>query len=556
MSNFGIVCLANNTRAFRIFGNIIDNVEWVAIYGLNNPNATFRISLNEIYNNDNLLYRTGIALDELTAPNAFGYNSLISKNIINNLQYGITQTSVLEPRIFSNDITIQQTPWAMYAHGIRMFNCNKSHVMGNYIFGNNRDEYFVDGIRTDNGISGGEIRCNYTVKTGSGVFFDGPSITSAHVSSNVFLKNFWGVVLNNNAAIGTQGMPTSNLSNANQWIGSMGNPDYAHTLAYGANGSLSKFYTLPLYPWMPYVNSNGNFGVSVPWDTVTTNLNDNCTQYRANLDTALFIIAPGGGGLDETQLLMQINNTNFEANLVESTWWAKSSAYSELKLHDSINLQSNDLNTFKDSVDIASLGKLTEIDNSLRDTLGTNIDSLINVNNSINTNNTIELLIKTINYIKMDYEKFHTLNPTQINELKLIAALCPHTDGPAIYTARALLRGLDKNRMEYMNECEKVYPANSSNRQSQTNSQLSINFQQSDLSVFPNPANSNILVNHNGAYITMTIEDMNGRIVFETLLNTDTSSELFDVSFIANGVYFLKVKGFSSNQQLKLIINK
>ena len=75
--------------------------------------------------------------------------------------------------------------------------------MGNYIFGNNRDEWFVDGIRTDNGISGGEIRCNYTVKTGSGVFFAGASIVDAHVSSNVFVKNFWGVVLANNASIGT-----------------------------------------------------------------------------------------------------------------------------------------------------------------------------------------------------------------------------------------------------------------------------------------------------------------------------------------------------------------
>ena len=69
--------------------------------------------------------------------------------------------------------------------------------------------------------------------------------------------------------------------------------------------------------------------------------------------------------------------------------------------------------------------------------------------------------------IKMDFEKFHILTEIQMNSLRIIAELCPHSDGPAVYTARALLRGTDSFRKEYMNECEKVYPENHSNRQSQ-----------------------------------------------------------------------------------------
>ena len=557
MSNFGIVLLGNNTRNFRINDNILDNINWVGIYGLNNPRSTIGIVQNTITNSSNALYRTGIGLDELTAPTAFGYNATIAGNTITNLQYGITETSVLEPKIFSNDITIQQTPWAISAHGIRLFICNKSHVRGNYIFGNNRDEWFVDGIRTDNGISGGEIKCNYTVKTGSGVFFDGPSITSANVNSNVFLKNFWGVVLNNNAAIGIQGNILTNSSNTNQWTGAMSNPDYAHTLAYGADGTLSPFYTLTGYPWQPTINDNGGPGITAPidWFPVNNNLNDNCTQYRADLDTALYIIAPGGGGIDETQLLMQINNSNFGDNIAESVWWAKSSAYSQLKLHDSLNLQNNDLVDFKDSVVIAALGKFTEIDESLIDTLGTNIDSLKSVNNSINTNNTIEALIKTINSIKMDYEKFQTLSHTQINELKLIAALCPHTDGPAIYTARALLRGIDIYRPEYINDCEKVYPASNSNRESNIE-KSNISIFENGFSISPNPANSSISIVHNGDYSKMTIEEMSGKIVFETAIDRNLTTEIFDVLSLANGLYILKLKNNSISKQTKLIINK
>lgn len=555
MKNFGIVFLDNKYKSFRISANEIDNVGWIGIYGLNNPISSIVINQNIINNSNNSLFRTGIALDELTAPTAFGYNSLISYNTISNLQYGITETSVLEPRIYSNEISIQQTPWAIYAHGIRMFNCNKSHVMGNYIFGNNRDEWFVDGIRTDNGISGGEIRCNYTVKTGSGVFFAGASIVDAHVSSNVFVKNFWGVVLANNASIGTQGIPSSNLSNANQWTGSMANPDYAHTLAYSADGSLSPFYTLTGYPWQPIVNDVGGTNFNpIPWLQVTNNQNDNCILYRPDLDTSLYLIAPIGGGIDETELMMQINNSNFNQNEASSLWWSKASAYTQLKANDSIVPLNYDLVLFKDSVDLASLGKFTQIDKSLSDTLGTNIDSLKSVNISISSNNVIEDLMKELNSIKMDYVKYKALTALQINQLRIIAALCPHVDGPAVYTARALLRGTDIYRQEYMNNCEKVYPTSNSNRESQKPIEVYNN--SDEFNIFPNPTSESVVINHYGGFNEITIEETSGKIVFKANLNIVLNSEVFDVSNLANGIYLLKLQGDSLTKQLKFVINK
>lgn len=556
MSNFGIVYIDNNNKSFRIMDNTFDNVAWVAIHGLNNPNSSIDISANEINNTSNSLWRTGIALDELSLPTTFYNGITLWHNTINNLQYGITQTNVLNSRIYSNDITIQPTPWAIYSHGIRLFNCGKNHVVGNTILGNNRDEWFVDGIRMDNGISGGEIKCNYTVKTGSGVFVAGSSINSARLCSNVFLKDFWGVVLLNNASIGAQGSAANNLSNANQWTGAMSNPDYAHTLAYSTDGTLSPFYTLTGYPWQPVINEIGGTGpIAVDWYQVNNNLNDTCTQYRVDLDTALFIIAPGGGGIDETQLLMQINNTNFDDNIEASSWWAKSSAYSELKLHDSISLQNNDLIAFKDSVDLAVLGRFTEIDKSRVDTLGTNIDSLKSVNNAISTNNVIEELIRAINSIKLDFEKNHLISEAQLNSLKIIAAMCPYTEGPAIYSARALLRGLNKSRAEYMNDCEKVNPTSNSNREANV-IKSNISTFRKGFSISPNPAKTAISIAHNGDFGSLSIEEMSGKVVFETNVDRSLNIEVFDISSLANGLYILKMKNNSLSEQTKLIINK
>ena len=67
---------------------------------------------------------------------------------------------------------------------------------------------------------------------------------------------------------------------------------------------------------------------------------------------------------------------------------------------------------------------------------------------------------------------------------------------PAVYTARALLRGFDNLRQEYMNECEKVYPANNSNRQSNDKSDVLVDVRLSDYSVLPNPASNSIIINH------------------------------------------------------------
>jgi hypothetical protein len=129
--------------------------------------------------------------------------------------------------------------------------------------------------------------------------------------------------------------------------------------------------------------------------------------------------------------------------------------------------------------------------------------------------------------------------------------------GPAVYTARAILRGIDSQRQEYMNECEKVYPSSFSSRESkpeiENNDLVSVN---NDFSVTPNPAKNMININHNSKFSDFSIEEISGKIVLSQQLNQNLNSEQFDISFIVNGLYLAKFKNENKIKVVKLIINK
>jgi hypothetical protein len=437
-----------------------------------------------------------------------------------------------------------------------LFENFRADIIGNTIFGNNRDEYFVDGIRNDQGTQA-KILCNYTVKTGSGAFFAGSGIADAQLRSNIFLKDFWGVVLANQAKIGDQGFQANNESFANQWIGSMGNPDYAHTFAYDADGTQSKFYTLAGYPWEPIFASSANFGIPTTWGSVGNNQNDNCLLYRDSIDTTMVIISPINEPLNETQMLQQINAAQSSNYTPAQAWWLKASAYSRLDTEDPSAIQNFDLVLFKDSVDSAALGKFTHINKMLSDTIIEDIDSLRAANRAVATNTNVEDNIKVVNELTMFRAKCGLLDNVKMQQLRNIAALCPFEEGPAVYTTRAFLRGIDAQGQEYMNECEKVYPNSLISRESkpeiENNDLVSLN---RDFSVTPNPAKNMININHYGKFSDFSIEEISGKIVLSQQLNQNINTEQLNISFLANGLYLVKLKIDNEIKIVKLIINK
>ena len=134
---------------------------------------------------------------------------------------------------------------------------------------------------------------------------------------------------------------------------------------------------------------------------------------------------------------------------------------------------------------------------------------------------------------------------------------CPFEEGPAVYTARAILRGIDSQRQEYMHECEKVYPSSVSNREAeQQRINNNINPNEGVISIKPNPAKNNFIITHNGIYSSLIIEEISGKEVLSQILNQAVNIEQIDISTLNNGLYIVKLSNDNSSFILKLIINK
>ena len=128
--------------------------------------------------------------------------------------------------------------------------------------------------------------------------------------------------------------------------------------------------------------------------------------------------------------------------------------------------------------------------------------------------------------------------------------------GPAVYTTRALLRGIDYQRQEYMHECEKVYPTSSSNRESKSQALNSKAYNEFDFSINPNPAKSVITLTQKGDFKLIQFSEMSGKIVFESVLNTNENSQTFELSHLSNGIYMITLVSDFKTVRTKLIINK
>lgn len=76
--------------------------------------------------------------------------------------------------------------------------------------------------------------------------------------------------------------------------------------------------------------------------------------------------------------------------------------------------------------------------------------------------------------------------------------------------------------------------------------------QSAEVNVYPNPAQSSVNVSlSNEEPTTLTLVDMQGQIIKHKLIN---GSNKIDITGVANGVYFLKIKSSSLNKTERIVV--
>lgn len=228
----------------------------------------------------------------------------------------------------------------------------------------------------------------------------------------------------------------------------------------------------------------------------------------------------------------------------------------------------------KSGVTEADLTGTTAFNNTM---LGTNTgtffitDSL--TNSSVTNNNSsdltqarnLNLVIAPTDNIESNQKLFNSIyhsylsNPSAIsesdlNDLRILAAKCPFTDGTSVYQARAFLMPYDST--SYINACEFNAPPNSSSRfTSNANAGVEIDNPHSiETKVYPNPASDEL---------TVVTEAVDARIIIYNILGVEVINEAIpstlklNVKEIPSGTYLYKitVDGITVKND-KLIINK
>ena len=82
------------------------------------------------------------------------------------------------------------------------------------------------------------------------------------------------------------------------------------------------------------------------------------------------------------------------------------------------------------------------------------------------------------------------------------------------------------------------------------------NFEQSNLSIYPNPTQSEITIASRLPLGTVRLQivDLNGRVVMDREADISRSMQL-DISQLQNGLYFLNIKGDAQSYTHKIIKN-
>ncbi|HEX8514777.1 MAG TPA: T9SS type A sorting domain-containing protein [Bacteroidia bacterium] len=540
--NTGIYVWNNSYRYATITDNVI-NSSLTGISCYNNVGTNISMTANEI-DAGTQVRAIGITVNEVVS----GATYQASGNIIENVRHGVIGNGISNSSFDNNNVSIKHTSSASYyCSGIGLTNSTACSVIDNFVQGQNSNDYWVNGIFIDNSTSN-EVTCNESHTLGAGMFFGGVQTPNTYIARNLMDNNYWGLVLNY-GEVGPQKTMSgaTTLPNDNRWTNSFTSGCYV--LSYNSNGALSPFYVRPtLVTYNPAVVSGNNCVTSGTAITFTTTSGTNpyecasdgerLSQPGANPNTAYREMEIP---VDYDHLVRIAKDSIVPFAYEESTREMLRQGLYQFLMADSTAMANEPiLESFVNDKSEGNVGTLDLIQNTLADSAGreaSSLTDLLTLNNSIVPENDVQANSQWIYANVMEsLTAGNEYSESQLNDMRLMAAKCPYSDGYAVYQARAILSHYDTT--EFRNECENIYFG--------SERAMSAPEAISDFRLFPNPNNGTMnfeySMNENSEGI-FEIFDLSGKLVTAISLSAGEEKQIvIDENQLNSGIYFYKVK--------------
>lgn len=556
--NYG--SLVNNVVTRTIQNNTFSEVNAWGIYMLNSLTSNTKIQNNTFTNPVTPPVTTlygGVYIGEIKNPTTALYD--INNNTMSDMVNGIKCENLASPSIANNNIQLGQQYHFNGNLGIQLINSQKPVVLNNNITGfTTPGTLSVDQAMYVLDCPTGIYKCNTFKNTFIGTQFSGQNVSTT-LFENTYEYNLAGVLLTKQGFIDIQDDPSYAGQPADNRFVNYGASQYqsycSSTNVIGTNGALSPFYTRTSGTYV-MVNNGADLGapasVQIPIFLVANPLPQTNTYCSGPLlpkkhikitDLATQIVNPG-----------IYNQTDIRDNNI-----SRRQLY---KLLETESVANGTLTAFKNSSANNSVGQFSTFDNLTTEYSYTKdavkLSQASSLNNNIVVNDFVDGYQKQLNSLFVSFLTNNGLNILELNQLRNIASLCPHTDGTSIWEARTFIKLFDST--EYVNVCEQTsYPiaSGSQNRLATPMVSETVDTQIKGL-LIPNPNNGNfsIVLNEDVQDLKIEVYDVNSRLVCS---NSKTNNSRVDIlcDHLNNGVYFVKVFiNNTYNETHRLIITK
>ena len=376
------------------------------------------------------------------------------------------------------------------------------------------------------------LECNEVYGVGSGYELEGAT-PNAGLWGNTMENCTDGILFNSNTLtndLGYQDVPADNI-----WEGSIVNH------MNSVNGTDNDEYSLSLrspqgskyYP-NPFIN---DATASFPIDLLTVNFSSSLDYCGRSISKSV---------KQDTSFMLEKaiaqNNITYNYNPIENRWFALYYLFERLSTDNNLRLSDDIFQNIYDSLAQTNIKKIYEyvhklnysevdIKKALKDM------QLMIPENQIEQNYKDQYLI----YLQTFYQGTDTLTFKQKNRLINIAEQCPYIGGRAVYDARVLLSIHDK-RLKYRHTCESSDLKK--NIYTDQNSSQTINENDIDIQISPNPANTYITIKADIEIDEYTFELYNslGELLISEPLMGNKRSVLVDGFKSGMYVFFVKKK--------------